>query len=213
MRGCGRCRISGWIRDSGRIKIRTCCGTCLSGATAVFDFGIDRSIGRLGGVTSRLIERQVGILVTLGDGLHAHRVGEDDDHAHDGVVARVAQGVADEALVDLELIQRQPLKVGERRVAGSEIIQREADAVGALTLTETLRAAVSGRIPQTAASLQARSRMQSPSARIRPVFSATGMNSAGGSVRAPDGPSARVPRRRSVGWSRRPGAYTRARSR
>ena len=49
--------------------------------------------------------------------------------AGDGGIVGIGQDVAHKALVDLELIQRQALEVGQRRVAGAKVVQRERDAV------------------------------------------------------------------------------------
>ena len=40
----------------------------------------------------------------------------------------VGRGAADEALVDLDLVERRLLQIAERAIAGAEIVEREADA-------------------------------------------------------------------------------------
>ena len=46
----------------------------------------------------------------------------------DGEVFRIVEHIADESLVDLEHVDRQPLQKGERGVAGAEVIESERDA-------------------------------------------------------------------------------------
>ena len=92
---------------------------------------------------------QVQVVVGLdafGGGVHAERFGQRDDGADDGAVAVGRRGgAADEALVDLDLVERRLLQIAERAVAGAEIVEREPDAeilepgegvVGAVALGE-----------------------------------------------------------------------------
>ncbi len=65
----------------------------------------------------------------FGDDAHAERARQADDGAHQVQVFPVHQHGAYEALVDLQRVCRQPLEVGQRRIAGAEIVQREADAL------------------------------------------------------------------------------------
>ena len=67
-------------------------------------------------------------LDALGDDLEAEVVAERDDRAHDRGVVGVAVHVEHERAVDLELRDREPGEVGERRVAGAEVVDRDADA-------------------------------------------------------------------------------------
>ena len=67
-------------------------------------------------------------LDALGDHPQAEAVAEIDDRAHDHLVVQVVLEVLDEGLVDLQPLHRQPLDVGQRRVAGAEIVDRQADA-------------------------------------------------------------------------------------
>ena len=68
-------------------------------------------------------------LGALGGGVHAEALGEGDDGADDrGVAAARLGGAADEALVDLDLVERRLLQIAERGIAGAEIVEREADA-------------------------------------------------------------------------------------
>ena len=48
--------------------------------------------------------------------------------AHDGGVAVVAGQAADEAAVDLQLADREPLQIGQARVAGAEVVDRQLHA-------------------------------------------------------------------------------------
>src|SRR2546427_807790 len=65
-------------------------------------------------------------LHTLGDDLQAQAGAQGDDGARNGRVVGVAEHVAHEAAVDLELVQRQALEIGQRGVAGAEVVQRES---------------------------------------------------------------------------------------
>jgi hypothetical protein len=47
-----------------------------------------------------------------------------------GGVVRVGEHILDERLVDLELVQRQALQIGERRITGAEVIQLETNSLG-----------------------------------------------------------------------------------
>ncbi|MNL76821.1 hypothetical protein D3C87_2028490 [compost metagenome] len=49
----------------------------------------------------------------LGHHLQIQALGQRQDGAHDGRIVGVAQHVAHEALVDLDLVQRQPLEVAQ----------------------------------------------------------------------------------------------------
>ena len=51
-----------------------------------------------------------------------------DDGHHDGPVFRVIGEVAHKRLVDLELVDRKPLEVTERRVARAKVVNRQAHA-------------------------------------------------------------------------------------
>src|SRR3546814_20509093 len=66
---------------------------------------------------------------TLGGRFHLERLGQRDDRGDDRAVARPRLGrAANEALVDLDLVERRRLPIAERRIAGAEIVEREADA-------------------------------------------------------------------------------------
>src|SRR3546814_8974997 len=66
---------------------------------------------------------------TLGGRFHLERLGQRDDRGDDRAVARSGLGrAANETLVDLDLVERRRLQIAERRIAGAEIVEREADA-------------------------------------------------------------------------------------
>ena len=66
-------------------------------------------------------------LGAFGDHVHAEVVGERDDRFQDHR-AGAAAGGADEGLVDLDGVERKALQIGQRGMAGAEIVQRQADA-------------------------------------------------------------------------------------
>src|SRR5690606_20872200 len=68
-------------------------------------------------------------LHTLGQYRQAHALGQQYDHLRNLGAVAVLQYAVHEALVDLQLIQRQPIQIVQRGVAGAEVVQREADAV------------------------------------------------------------------------------------
>ena len=67
-------------------------------------------------------------LHALGDDVEAEVAGEVDRRADDHGVAVVVGHRGDEGAVDLDLVERQLLEVGERRLAGAEVVEREPDA-------------------------------------------------------------------------------------
>jgi hypothetical protein len=58
--------------------------------------------------------RQFGRLYALGGRLHAQRLGKAQHRAHDRHGVAIGQHAGDEAAIDLEHVDRQFLKVGER---------------------------------------------------------------------------------------------------
>jgi hypothetical protein len=66
------------------------------------------------------------------DAFGHHRAAEgagQADHAFDdGAVLRVVEHVVHETAIDLQHVDRQPLQVGQRGVAGAEVVEREAHA-------------------------------------------------------------------------------------
>ncbi len=67
---------------------------------------------------------------TLGDHRETEGFAQCQDGSGDGGVIAVVQGIAHEGLVDLDLVQRQAFQIGQRGIAGAEVIQRETHAVG-----------------------------------------------------------------------------------
>src|SRR5512132_2447083 len=64
-------------------------------------------------------------LDALGDRLQAHPVPELDDGPRQRAVGRAARDGVDEALVDLQRVDRELLEVAQRRVAGAEVVDRD----------------------------------------------------------------------------------------
>ena len=54
-------------------------------------------------------------------------MGEFDDGEDDGAACSVVFHVGDEALVDLDDVDREPFEVGQGAVAGSEVVEGESD--------------------------------------------------------------------------------------
>src|SRR5471030_508165 len=86
-------------------------------ASQMKEWSILRSEGKLAGRFN-----------AFGQHRHLQRLAEGDDDAHDGRAVALVESVPDEGVVDLELIQRQPVQIRQRRIAGAEIVEREADA-------------------------------------------------------------------------------------
>ena len=51
-----------------------------------------------------------------------------DDRLRDGGVAAVGRNVGDERAVDLEVVHGEALEIGERRMAGAEVVDRDVHA-------------------------------------------------------------------------------------
>src|ERR1700724_4340043 len=81
----------------------------------------------------------LGVLGKLGDGLLAGEVPDLVDRAHHLAVDRIAQDLAHEAAVDLEVIDREVLEVPEREQSGAEVIERELAAELLERLDEAVR--------------------------------------------------------------------------
>src|SRR3954451_4920861 len=87
----------------------------------------------LGDPDARGLERVdlLGELDALGDGLEAERLADEQHGARDVVGAgRRVLGRRDEAAVDLHLVHRQRAQVGERGVAGAEVVERDLHPEG-----------------------------------------------------------------------------------
>ena len=64
---------------------------------------------------------------SLGDDAHPQLLRQVDDARHDGGVVVQFPDSTDEGPVDLERIQTVPVEVGERREAGSEVVEVQLD--------------------------------------------------------------------------------------
>src|SRR4051794_14972820 len=67
-------------------------------------------------------------LDALGDDFHTERLRHAQHGAHDRAVALVLPQPAHERAVDLDDVEREALEISERRVAGPEVVQRQAHA-------------------------------------------------------------------------------------
>jgi hypothetical protein len=67
-------------------------------------------------------------LDALDDQGPVQRAGHRDHRRDDGLVLLVPAQASDEAPVDLENVEREPAQVGQRRVAGAEVVERQPDA-------------------------------------------------------------------------------------
>jgi hypothetical protein len=76
----------------------------------------------------------LGCLDAFGDDGAAEGLRQADDPFDDRHVLLVVEHVVHERAVDLEQVQRQALQVGEGRVAGAEVVERELDAERAALL-------------------------------------------------------------------------------
>jgi len=86
-------------------------------------------------VRAARIAQQITLLCRLDAGGH-HRQAERAADADDGLdgrrVVRVAAQPAQQGLGDLDLVERKPLEVGQRRQAHAEFVHREVDPAGHL---------------------------------------------------------------------------------
>jgi hypothetical protein len=68
---------------------------------------------------------------TFGGGRIAEAVAQGGDRPQDRQGAHRRRKLADEGAVDLDLVERESMQIGERRISRAEIIHRNADAHGA----------------------------------------------------------------------------------
>ena len=80
-----------------------------------------------------------GFLDAFGGGLDAERVGKLGDRVDDRARAVAGQQVLDEAAVDLELVEREALQIAQGRIAGAEIVERDANAERAQRMEQAQR--------------------------------------------------------------------------
>src|SRR3954447_10932408 len=92
-----------------------------------------KALGEVDAELAQEIQRRL-VLDPLGDGPLAEAGGQRDDPGDHGARSRGLAQVAHELHVDLEIPDRQVLEIGEGRIAGAEVIEREeaADLVEAL---------------------------------------------------------------------------------
>src|SRR5438270_9179031 len=67
-------------------------------------------------------------LDALGDDGEAKRVRHLDDGAHDGGIRLVVEHIGDERAIDFERGERKAREIGEARVAGAEVVDRDSHA-------------------------------------------------------------------------------------
>src|SRR6266545_6776696 len=67
-------------------------------------------------------------LDSLGDELKPERLPEPDNPLEQREVVHAAVDLGRKAAVDLHDVDREPLQIGERRVAGTEVVERELHA-------------------------------------------------------------------------------------
>src|SRR3954468_18711169 len=65
---------------------------------------------------------------SFGDELEAERFPQTNDSLEKGKIGRAAVDPGGEAAVDLHDVDRQPPEICERRIAGTEVVERELDA-------------------------------------------------------------------------------------
>jgi len=75
----------------------------------------------------------------LGGGPHPEAARQPDDGADDRDRLRIDADIIDEGFVDLDLVERESLQIGERGVAGAEIVEREGHAERAQSRHVTAR--------------------------------------------------------------------------
>src|ERR1700754_4294345 len=64
-------------------------------------------------------------------GRHVAGRGNVDDRLHDAGRSVMLRYVVDEAAIDLDLVEGEALQIAQRRIAGAEVVERDADADGA----------------------------------------------------------------------------------
>ena len=84
-------------------------------------------------------------LDALGDDGHVHRSSERRDRTENLERLREAVDVVDESLVDLQLVELEAPEVGEARIAGAEIVERDRGAEVAQTAQDVVRARLVGQ--------------------------------------------------------------------
>src|SRR4051812_8310659 len=85
------------------------------------------ALGAVAAEVAQRLELVVG-LDALGDRPEAEAGGDVDDGAHDRRVVRLLAETVDERAVDLDRVDRHALQARQRRVAGAEVVEQDADA-------------------------------------------------------------------------------------
>ncbi|ALR19180.1 hypothetical protein ATN00_01515 [Sphingobium baderi] len=80
------------------------------------------------------ISELIFIFHTLGHGADAQTICQVQHDADDGGVVGIGFKIPEEAAVDLDDVDRKLREVGERSIAGAEIVQRDGNAGGAQSL-------------------------------------------------------------------------------
>ena len=75
--------------------------------------------------------------------LHPKRTAERRHRTHDRIAVRLPAQFADERLTDLDAVEREPVEIAKGRVAGAEIVHRDADPEGVELVQVASVAAVS----------------------------------------------------------------------
>ena len=83
-------------------------------------------------VTAALFKQRklLGRFHALGKDRHVEAMPKVDYRAHDRLGVPIGRQVADKSAVDLDLVERERVQIGQRRIAGAEIIERDANAEG-----------------------------------------------------------------------------------
>src|SRR4029079_10056411 len=84
------------------------------------------------------VELRAG-LDALGDRAQAEAARDVDDRRDDRGVLVLGPEAVDEGAVDLDRVDRDALQARERRVAGAEVVEQDADAAGAKLLSRGAR--------------------------------------------------------------------------
>ena len=135
-RGSPRCR---WRRRVSRVPVGhmsaggRCCSASWSAAPTSAQLRLLQrlrdqvALRFLAALALQELELRRG-LDALGDHAQAERVRQRDDRLRDRLVVPVLLEAVDEALVDLDALDRQPREVGQARIAGAEVVDGDRHA-------------------------------------------------------------------------------------
>src|SRR5260221_10657021 len=96
------------------------------------------ALAQIAAVGLRRLKLLLG-LDTLDGGGDAEAPRQADHGLHDGPAILAHQHIADERAVDFDLVEREVPQVGQRRVAGAEIVHRDLHADGAKLMRDRER--------------------------------------------------------------------------